>query len=173
MRRLWASFRFFLVLAVWPGPVAHAQHSPAPESPVRTWLVATFAAMECRHPPRSRRRADGHIYPARRQGHCPTPRRRRLRLVLARSQQRPRVRLVSQSQHHIPALFVAWRETKDARYRTALNDQLRDWLRQNPRPAFYSFSSSWRALEVARRAVEAWLPVLFAPEASAALDPDV
>lgn len=76
-------------------------------------------------------------------------------------------------QHHIPALFVAWRETKDMRYRTALNAQLRDWLQQSPRPAHYSFSSSWRALEVARRVEEAWMPVLFAPEANAALDDDV
>ena len=76
-------------------------------------------------------------------------------------------------QHHLPALFVAWRETKDARYRTALNAQLRDWLRQSPRPAYYSFSSAWRALEVARRMEEAWMPVLFAPEAGAALDDDV
>ncbi len=76
-------------------------------------------------------------------------------------------------QHHIPALFIAWRETKDPRYRTALNSQLRDWLRQCPKPAHYSFSSSWRALEVARRFAEAWMPLLFAPEADAALDDDV
>ncbi len=76
-------------------------------------------------------------------------------------------------QHHLPALFVAWRETKEARYRTALNAQLRDWLAQNPRPGHYSFSSSWRALEVARRVEEAWMPVLLAPEAAAALDDDV
>jgi hypothetical protein len=76
-------------------------------------------------------------------------------------------------QHHIPALLVAWRETKDARYRTALNAQLRDWLRQSPRPAYYSLSSAWRALEVARRVEEAWMPVLFSPEADAALDDDV
>lgn len=76
-------------------------------------------------------------------------------------------------QHHIPALFVAWRETKDARYRTALNAQLRDWLRQSPRPGHYSFSSAWRALEVARRMEEAWMPVLLAPQADAALDDDV
>ena len=76
-------------------------------------------------------------------------------------------------QHQIPALFVAWRETGDARYRTALNGELRDWLKQNPRPGHYSFSSSWRALEVARRMEEAWMPVLFAPRAAEALDPDV
>ena len=76
-------------------------------------------------------------------------------------------------QHHVPALFVAWRETRDQRYRKALNEQLRDWLRQNPKPAYYSLSSSWRALEVARRVVGAWMPVLFAPEADAAIDPDV
>jgi len=76
-------------------------------------------------------------------------------------------------QHHLPALFVAWRETKDARYRTALNTQLRDWLRQSPRPAYYSFSSSWRALEVARRIEESWMPMLFSPEAGGALDEDV
>ncbi len=75
--------------------------------------------------------------------------------------------------HHIPALFVAWRETQDARYRTALNAQLRDWLRQNPRPTHYTFSSSWRALEVARRMEESWMPVLFAPQANEALDDDV
>ncbi len=76
-------------------------------------------------------------------------------------------------QHQIPALFVAWRKTKDARYRSALNAQLRDWLRQSPRPAYYSISPAWRALEVARRLEDAWMPVLFSPDASAALDDDV
>jgi hypothetical protein len=76
-------------------------------------------------------------------------------------------------QHHIPALLVAWRETKDARYRRALNTQLRDWLRQTPRPAHYSFSSGWRALEVSRRIEEAWMPVLFSPIAGEALEDDV
>jgi hypothetical protein len=75
--------------------------------------------------------------------------------------------------HQLPALFVAWRETKDARYRQALNDELRDWLRQNPPPAHFSLSSSWRALEVARRVEDSWLPMLFAPQASEAFDPDV
>jgi len=76
-------------------------------------------------------------------------------------------------QHHIPALFVAWRETRDARYRTAFNVQLRDWLAHNPPPGHYSLSSAWRALEVARRVEEAWMPVLFAPQAGEALDDDV
>ena len=76
-------------------------------------------------------------------------------------------------QHQVPALFVAWRETKDVRFRTALNAQLRDWLRQSPRPGHYSFSPAWRALEVARRMEEAWMPVLFSPGAGDALDEDV
>jgi hypothetical protein len=173
MRRLWASFRFLLVLAVWPGAAAYAQHSAAPESPVRTWLVATLPPWNAD----TRREADDALVGAFTlqgvKGTVPRHADGGFDWSWRGPNNDPEFAWFLNRQHYIPALFVAWRETKDTRYRTALNDQLRDWLKQNPRPRFYSFSSSWRALEVARRAVEAWLPVLFAPESAAALDPDV
>jgi hypothetical protein len=171
MRRRWASFRFMLVLAVWPGVVA--QHSAAPESPVRTWLVATLPPWNAD----TRREADdaltGTFTLQGVTGTVPRHADGGFDWSWRGPNDDPEFAWFLNRQHHIPALFVAWRETKDARYRTALNDQLRDWLKQNPRPMYYSFSYSWRALEVARRVVEAWLPVLFAPESAAALDPDV
>ena len=173
MRRFWASFRFLLVLAVWPGLTCYAQHSAAPDSPVRTWLIATLPAWN----PDTRREADdalaGTFTLQGVTGTMPHHADGGFDWTWRGPNNDPEFAWFLNRQHHIPALFVAWRETKDAKYRTALNAQLRDWLKQNPRPAFYSFSSSWRALEVARRVVEAWLPVLFAPDSSAALDPDV
>ena len=98
---------------------------------------------------------DGHFYAARRYRRCAAPGGWRASIGRWRGpNDDPEFAWFLNRQHHLPALFVAWRETKDARYRTALNTQLRDWLRQSPRPAYYSFSSAWRALEVARRMEE-------------------
>ncbi len=173
MGKLWASFRLILALAVWPGAVCHAQHSPASESPVRAWLVATLPPWTAD----TRREADdalaGIFTLQGVKGTMPRHPDGGFDWTWRGPNDDPEFAWFLNRQHHIPALFVAWRETKDAKYRTVLNDQLRDWLKHNPRPSYYSFSSSWRALEVARRAVEAWLPVLFAPESAVALDPDV
>lgn len=61
----------------------------------------------------------------------------------------------------LPALYVAWKETGDARYQKRLMSIWRDWLEQNPRPGHYSLSGPWRALEAARRVQDSWLPILF------------
>jgi len=173
MRRLWASFRILLVLAVWPGAVGYAQHSAAPNPPVQTWFASTLPAWNAD----THREADdalaGTFTLQGVKGTVPRHADGGFDWNWRGPNDDPEFAWFLNRQHHIPALYVAWRETKEAQYRTALNDQLRDWLKQNPRPAHYSFSSSWRALEVARRAVEAWLPILFAPESSAALDKDV
>jgi len=162
-----------LALAVWPGTLAHAQHSPAPDAPVRTWLASTLPPWNAD----TRQEADDAILGTFTlqgvKGTVPRNADGGFDWAWRGPNNDPEFAWFLNRQHHIPALFVAWRETKDAKYRTALNAQLRDWLQQNPRPAFYSFSSSWRALEVARRVTEAWLPVLFAPDSSAALDTDV
>jgi len=61
----------------------------------------------------------------------------------------------------LPALYVAWRETGDEKYREKLRGLWLDWLEHNPRPEHYSLSGPWRALEAARRVGDAWLPILF------------
>jgi hypothetical protein len=61
----------------------------------------------------------------------------------------------------LPALYVAWRETGEEKYRTTLQAQWLDWIEHNPRPAHYSLSGPWRALEAARRLQDSWLPILF------------
>jgi len=173
MRRLRASFRLLWVLAMWPGVSAYAQHSPAPEDPIHAWFASTLPVWNAD----TRHEADdalaGTFTLQGVKGTVPRNADGGFDWSWRGPNNDPEFAWFLNRQHHIPALFVAWRETKDAKYRAALNDQLRVWLKQNPRPTFYSFSSSWRALEVARRVVEAWLPVLFAPDSAAALDPDV
>jgi hypothetical protein len=60
----------------------------------------------------------------------------------------------------LPALYVAWKETGQEKYRTAMIAQWWDWIVHNPRPWHYSWSGPWRALEAARRVEDAWLPIL-------------
>jgi len=61
----------------------------------------------------------------------------------------------------LPALYVAWKETGEEKYRKGLQGVWLDWLEHNPRPGHYSLSGPWRALETARRVQDAWLPILF------------
>jgi hypothetical protein len=173
MRRYWVSFPFFLVLAVWPGTVGYAQHSTGPNPPVQTWLAATLPGWNADTRLEASDALHGTFTLQGVKGIVPHTADGGLDWTWRGPNNDPEFAWFLNRHHHIPALYVAWRETKDIRYRTALNEQLRDWLKQNPRPAHYSFSSSWRALEVARRAVEAWLPVFFAPDSTTALDADV
>jgi hypothetical protein len=60
----------------------------------------------------------------------------------------------------LPALYVAWKETGQEKYRAAMCAQWLDWIEHNPRPWHYSWLGPWRALEAARRVEDAWLPIL-------------
>lgn len=59
----------------------------------------------------------------------------------------------------LPILAEAWHRTADPRYRNQLNHLLQDWILNNPYPGGLSFSPQWRPLEVARRVMNAWIPV--------------
>jgi len=69
-------------------------------------------------------------------------------------------------------LLAAWDATADPRYRDALRALVRDWIASNPYPGRMSFSAPWRALEVARRIHNSWVPVWFhrGPDGEPALD---
>jgi hypothetical protein len=60
-----------------------------------------------------------------------------------------------------PILAEAHRRTGDPRYRAALNELWTDWITANPYPDRLSFSAPWRALEVARRILNAWMQTVF------------
>lgn len=49
-----------------------------------------------------------------------------------------------------------WERTKDDAYPTLVSRWLSDWVINNPAPKRLSFSSSWRALEAARRITDSW-----------------
>lgn len=49
-------------------------------------------------------------------------------------------------------------ETNDPRYASAVDGVVKDWIESNPYPNRLTFSSAWRALEVARRLLDAWGP---------------
>lgn len=55
-------------------------------------------------------------------------------------------------------LVPAARATGDPRYLAAVDRVLADWIQANPYPNRLSFSPAWRALEVARRLLDAWGP---------------
>lgn len=61
--------------------------------------------------------------------------------------------------HHFNYLLTAYRETEDSVYLKTISDHLIDWISSHPPPNRLSFSTAWRALEGARRLVDAWLPV--------------
>ncbi len=61
-------------------------------------------------------------------------------------------------------LGQAWEETGKESYRRTLNALLKDWIRANPYPDRLTFSAPWRALEVARRILDAWPYLYFTPD---------
>ncbi len=64
-----------------------------------------------------------------------------------------------------PILAEAWRRTGDERFRARLNFLWQDWILHNPYPGRLTFSPAWRALEAARRVLDAWGPALHAGDA--------
>jgi hypothetical protein len=60
----------------------------------------------------------------------------------------------------LPILAAAWEQTGNERYKDALNALWQDWILNNPYPDRLTFSPPWRALEVARRILNAWTHVL-------------
>jgi hypothetical protein len=59
-------------------------------------------------------------------------------------------------QHFLTDLLESHRETGDPAYAAAVDTVIADWVRQNPYPDRLTFSAPWRALEVARRMLDAW-----------------
>ena len=57
---------------------------------------------------------------------------------------------------HFRELLVAYATTGRAEFVLVIDEQLRDWIRQNRYPGRLTFSEPWRALEVARRMLDAW-----------------
>ncbi len=62
---------------------------------------------------------------------------------------------------HFRDWFSAWKASGRDIYIVTLSRQLEDWVRANPYPDRLTFSEAWRALEVARRVKEVWIPVFF------------
>jgi hypothetical protein len=58
-----------------------------------------------------------------------------------------------------PMLAHAWQVSDNPAYRDKLNALWVDWILSNPYPNRIAFSPPWRALEVARRLLLAWLPL--------------
>lgn len=60
---------------------------------------------------------------------------------------------------HFNYLLTAFVHTKKTKYLDTINDHLIDWIPSHPPPNHVTFSTSWRALEAARRIMDAWLAV--------------
>jgi hypothetical protein len=58
---------------------------------------------------------------------------------------------------HFLFLVTAFRYTGNSRYVETVSDHLIDWIPTHPAPDHISFSTSWRALEAARRVMETWM----------------
>lgn len=66
------------------------------------------------------------------------------------------------NRHTILPILAEWhRATGDNRYADKASALVCDWVLANPYPNRLSFSPSWRALEVARRILNAWVHVYF------------
>ena len=61
-------------------------------------------------------------------------------------------------------LWRAYTRTKEGAkkrgYRGAIFGTLNDWIEANPAPGRFNFSAAWRPLEVARRLLDSWLPLM-------------
>ena len=57
----------------------------------------------------------------------------------------------------LPFLAEAFQQTGDDAYKHTLNDLWKDWILSNDYPGRLNFSPPWRALEVARRILNAWV----------------
>lgn len=58
-------------------------------------------------------------------------------------------------------LYAHWQVDPNPEYPAVASDIVIDWVRHNPPPRFMSFSSAWRALEVARRLEAPWMDVFW------------
>lgn len=66
------------------------------------------------------------------------------------------------NRHTILPILAEWHhKTGDSRYADKASALLCDWVLANPYPNRLSFSPPWRALEVARRILNAWVHVYF------------
>ena len=60
---------------------------------------------------------------------------------------------------HFEFLVTAYQSTRNPRYLETISRHLIDWIPRHPPPDHLTFSSSWRALEAARRMIDSWLAV--------------
>lgn len=60
-----------------------------------------------------------------------------------------------------PDLAEAYRRTGNPAFRDYLNEAWQDWILNSPYPDRLTFSVQWRALEVARRMLNAWVHVFY------------
>lgn len=60
---------------------------------------------------------------------------------------------------HFEFLITAYQSTRNASYLDTISRHLVDWIPHHAAPDHMSFSTSWRALEAARRITESWLMV--------------
>lgn len=68
-------------------------------------------------------------------------------------------------------LAIAYAETGDERFSQHLDALWLDWIASNPYPEGLSFSPQWRALEVARRMLSAWIHSFYRLQASPSFSP--
>ncbi len=58
--------------------------------------------------------------------------------------------------NHFKYLLTAYFATEQPKFIEVINEQLIDWIPKYPAPDRLTFSSSWRALEAARRVADSW-----------------
>ena len=70
---------------------------------------------------------------------------------------------------HFDYLLAAYLHTRNEKYLHTINDHLIDWIPTHPAPQKVTFSTSWRALEAARRIMDTWLAVFVYARAEPAI----
>jgi hypothetical protein len=70
---------------------------------------------------------------------------------------------------HFDYLITAYNHTHKAKYLQTISDHLIDWIPSHSAPNHVTFSTSWRALEAARRIMDSWLAVFFYARAEPAI----
>ena len=72
-------------------------------------------------------------------------------------------------QQHFDYLLAAFLHTGSEKYLRTISSHLIDWIPAHPAPKHVTFSTSWRALEAARRIMDSWLAVYYYARAEPAI----
>ena len=70
---------------------------------------------------------------------------------------------------HFDYLLAAFLHTGNEKYLSTISRHLIDWIPAHPAPKHVTFSTSWRALEAARRIMDSWLAVYYYARAESAI----